>query len=793
MKRFISVLFCIACLTASAVDVQWIFSDFTGTTTTNKRVYITPLTIPGVSGTNIIQGDRRTYTNDATGSLIVSNLVPGASYRVEFVGAYITTTITNTFATNATGFVNGKDYLSTTLATAGDAVAYSQTAADARFAAKTNTALYGTVKLAPAATLNYVWTATNSNGAGYWVAASAGAATNVVWPVAGTNVTMQTNGLAVTVNATTGSSQTEWPVSAITNSGTATYSNATAFALGSHDQPLSTITNAGTAAYSNSTAFALSSHDQPLSTVTNAGTAAYSNATAFALSSHDQALATITNAGTAGYSNAAAFLTPAQIGTAAYSNANAFDASGTAQTATNDLLTTATGRINASTNGLPRGVTGSGSATATTNENGVVNIEVVGTGGDVTTAQLQSATNVATLAAMGITTNAFALKSAEDATNAIDFRWLTNKLSFIPATNGAAGDVTTAMLQSATNVATLASMGLTTNDFVTALTNTLWNDSKAYAEQRTNIASMAAMGFATNGYVNTQKTDATNGLYGALGNLANSNAATARIDMATNAVNATNLFNANLPVPTNTPSAGQVPVATSASSAAWQVQIGANGFSSTGGEVWEDFTFNSTASARIGILGLYFGVSGGAIASAAGEVNHPGIVAFSTSTSATGSAFARSDITSFDLSSGSHTNEWLVRITTLSDDTENFIARCGFADGSQAAPTDGACFIYNHSTNSGAWTAMVAGASSATYASTGLNASAGTWVKLRVGVSGGTAYFFTNGVLATSITGANVPAAGEVTGIACGITKYAGTTARTEDLDYTYLGYSITR
>jgi len=50
--------------------------------------------------------------------------------------------------------------------------------------------------------------------------------------------------------------------------------------------PLSAITNAGTAAYSNASAFALAGSIQtnwPVSSITNAGTAAYSNATAFAL------------------------------------------------------------------------------------------------------------------------------------------------------------------------------------------------------------------------------------------------------------------------------------------------------------------------------------------------------------------------------------------------------------------------------------------------------------------------------------------------------------------------------
>mgnify|MGYP007051389330 CR=1 FL=1 len=69
---------------AHAVDVQWYFSDFTATPQTVRRVYITPLSTPTTSGNYIVVGDRRTFTNDASGSLIVSNLVVGSTLKEFF-------------------------------------------------------------------------------------------------------------------------------------------------------------------------------------------------------------------------------------------------------------------------------------------------------------------------------------------------------------------------------------------------------------------------------------------------------------------------------------------------------------------------------------------------------------------------------------------------------------------------------------------------------------------------------------------------------------------------------------
>lgn len=127
-------------LSASAqttnLTVQWYFSDFTSTPQTLRKVYVTPLFAPWLGTNFIVMGDRRTFTNDGSGSLIISNLLVPESYEVDFVGPDRVTTITNTFPlTN--GFVNAAQengrFISVGTNLPGGLVAYSETASDARY------------------------------------------------------------------------------------------------------------------------------------------------------------------------------------------------------------------------------------------------------------------------------------------------------------------------------------------------------------------------------------------------------------------------------------------------------------------------------------------------------------------------------------------------------------------------------------------------------------------------------------------------------------------------------------
>jgi len=186
---------------AIGADVRWTYSDFTTTAQTVKKVYITPIASYGTNGNTIITGDRRVFTNDSAGSLIVSNLIVGRSYRVEFKGAYTDTVITNSFDSTVTGFVEAVNYIAAPLSDDG-LTSYSKTAADARFHnvsgdTSTNAAFRGTFKIPAGASVGYVLTATNADGSGAWQVGASG--TSIA---AGTNIVTVTNGSLVTVHGT---------------------------------------------------------------------------------------------------------------------------------------------------------------------------------------------------------------------------------------------------------------------------------------------------------------------------------------------------------------------------------------------------------------------------------------------------------------------------------------------------------------------------------------------------------------------------------------------------------------
>ncbi len=278
---------------AQVADVRYTFGDFTTSPSSVRRVQITPIQGYNATGSTIITGDRRTFTNDSSGVLIVSNVVVGASYRVDLNGQYTVTSFTNTFPSGTTGLVEAVDYISVPTNAAGT-VAFSMTASDLRYAT-------------PAQVTNIAQI--YATGLGY--VAQPGSENLTNWSLLDPN----------DFSPGGGTGQTNWDFSSITN------------------EPWVEESSIGTAAYSNSSAFYLSSN--PSSYITIGDVPAQRT---------QWSVATVTNSGTAAYSNAAAFLTPAQIGTAAYSNASAFATQAQLADSTNSALTVATARITSATN-----------------------------------------------------------------------------------------------------------------------------------------------------------------------------------------------------------------------------------------------------------------------------------------------------------------------------------------------------------------------------------------------------------------------------------------------------------
>jgi hypothetical protein len=171
----VAVLLLAAPARGGTFDCQWLFRDAGSNVLSIKQVYIQPIAPYGAdAGLTIISGDRKSYQSDGAGSVIVSNLFNGRSYRVEIQGPNFKTTFTNSFDTNVTGLVNGADpaYLTAPIRD-GNATAYSQAQADGRFHKKagdtsTNAIFRGTLKIPAGATVGHVFTATNADGSGAW-------------------------------------------------------------------------------------------------------------------------------------------------------------------------------------------------------------------------------------------------------------------------------------------------------------------------------------------------------------------------------------------------------------------------------------------------------------------------------------------------------------------------------------------------------------------------------------------------------------------------------------------------
>lgn len=124
---------------AGTFHATYNMTDFVTTPLAVREIRLQPVALYGVNGPAIISGDFRSFQVGANGSITVSNLVNGRSYKVSFYGPNIITVFTNSFDTNVSGVVNAADYIAPMIRDAAT-VAYSQAAADARFVLKNNAA-----------------------------------------------------------------------------------------------------------------------------------------------------------------------------------------------------------------------------------------------------------------------------------------------------------------------------------------------------------------------------------------------------------------------------------------------------------------------------------------------------------------------------------------------------------------------------------------------------------------------------------------------------------------------------
>jgi hypothetical protein len=184
--------------------------------------------------------------------------------------------------------------------------------------------------------------------------------------------------------------------------------------------------------------------------------------------------------------------------------------------------------------------------------------------------------------------------------------------------------------------------------------------------------------------------------------------------------------------------------------------------------------------------------NGGGVSQGAGESNAPGIILLSTSTSSSAAPLLYSAIDNYQFvfGAGNYTNEWRMRILNLPTAAEGYSNRVGFVQSqSTTVGPDGVYMIFD--TNDTHFVLVSRKDNNETRATNTTTFAANTWYKVQIIVNGNTnAMMLVNGSDAVSITN-NIPTTGDTAGIFCQMVKVTGSTARSFNVDYCGLAYSL--
>jgi hypothetical protein len=168
----------------------------------------------------------------------------------------------------------------------------------------------------------------------------------------------------------------------------------------------------------------------------------------------------------------------------------------------------------------------------------------------------------------------------------------------------------------------------------------------------------------------------------------------------------------------------------------------------------------------------------------AAESGRNGILRLGTGTTSTG-AF-RLTAQNIWLGGQSFVYECPIRVQTLSTGAQDYYISIGFTVGSVLTPTDALRVFYNHATNSGNFVCERTAGGITSTINTTVALVVDTWFTIRiVKYSNGTVEFFINGVSMGAASSVNAPTGASLT-LGFFLSKTAGTTERTCDLDYAY-------
>lgn len=163
-----------------------------------------------------------------------------------------------------------------------------------------------------------------------------------------------------------------------------------------------------------------------------------------------------------------------------------------------------------------------------------------------------------------------------------------------------------------------------------------------------------------------------------------------------------------------------------------------------------------------------------------------GVLQLDTGITATGRAYLNRAIGLLQMGYCSFDQTWRLAVEELSDATNRFQVAFGFHDNSGAGEaTDGVYFRYKDDVNSGQWQCVCREGSIETVVNTSVTVNT-IYNRFRIVVNetATEALFYINDVLVATIL-TNLPSTGgALTGIACKIEKFLGTTQRNISIDY---------
>lgn len=205
---------------------------------------------------------------------------------------------------------------------------------------------------------------------------------------------------------------------------------------------------------------------------------------------------------------------------------------------------------------------------------------------------------------------------------------------------------------------------------------------------------------------------------------------------------------------------------------------------STMSMTWSDFTGNSV----IPWASLTGGTGAAVGFTQSGADDNPGLLTFSTGSTATGRAGTGSGNTdAFVFGTRPHVfSTAVLLVTNLSTSTERYSMEVGFMDSLTGAFTNGAYFSYTDNVNSGNWLCTCSNGTGSTSVDSTIAAATGTWFRLEIEVNaaGTSVVFKINGTTRATITTDIPTTTSNRLGLAVQQRKSVGTSSRSSRCDY---------